>query len=96
MSCGLMSKMCMIKSNSTTNPLRQLKKKMEFPTPLGNELKFNPFMPNLDKSLPRISLEDPFITAINNIIDKELELTKINDEELKLIIGIVSARRIPD
>ena len=53
-------------------------------------------MPNLDENLPRITLKDPLITAIQNIIDKELELTKINDEELKMIIGIVNGRRIPD
>ena len=63
-------------------------------TPQVNQLKFNPF--NLDPSLPRITLNDPLINSIQDIIDEELELSKLHDEELVLIIDIVNARNIPD
>jgi len=73
-----------------------LKSKIENPTPLGNVLKFNPFMVQADGTLPRITLKDPFITTINSIIEKELGLTKLNEENINMLIGIVNARGIPD
>ena len=65
------------KSDEFSNTLRS---KVENPTPLGNVLKFNPFMVQADETLPRITLKDPFITTINSIIEKELGLTKVNEE----------------
>ena len=65
--------------------------------PSNNELpkiNFNPFKQDL--ILSRIALSDPLITEIQSIIDKELELRKLSDEELLLIIDIVNDRRIPD
>ena len=53
-------------------------------------------MQDLDQSLPTININDPLITAIQNIIEKELELIKLNPEELMLIIEIVNGRRCPD
>ena len=85
-----------IKGKSINKGTKYVEDFSEFPTPLGSQLNYNPFMPNLDKNLPRITLNDPLITAIQIIIDNELELTKLNEEELELIIGIVNGRRIPD
>ena len=61
---------------------------------LDNQLHFTPFRP--EDNLPKISLFDPLITAIQNIIVKELGFIKVIDEELMIIIENVNGREIPD
>ena len=66
----------------------------EVNTSLGNGLNY--YTLTQDLSLPRITLNDPLITAIQNIINKELKLTRLHEEQLKMIIDIVHCRRCPD
>ena len=50
----------------------------------------------LDENIKKITLNDSLIIAIQCIINKELELIKLNDEEIKSIIDNVNGRKIPD
>ena len=74
------------KSDEFSNTLRS---KVENSTPLGNVLKFNPFMVQADDTLPRINFNDPFITTINSIIEKELGLAKVNEENRKKLFNLL-------
>ena len=62
--------------------------------PLDNQLQFKPFM--LDENIKKITLNDSLIIAIQCIINKELELIKVNDEEIQSIIDNVNGKKIPD
>ena len=46
--------------------------------------------------LPKINIDDPFIATVQNINDQELELKKLNDDEIKKFLDIVDGRNIPD
>ena len=58
----------------------------------------NPFTEHSLKvqSLPKITINDPLITAIQNIIDHQLGTAKLNQEELTSMVDHVNGLGMPD
>jgi len=49
-----------------------------------------------ERIMPKITLSDPLIIEIQNLIDQEEEIIRLDEEELIEVLEIVDGRKIPD
>ena len=49
-----------------------------------------------ESGLPKITLDDPLIIEIQNLIDQEEEIIRLEEKELISVLEIVDRKHIPD
>ena len=49
-----------------------------------------------ERFIPKITLGDPLIIEIQNLIDQEEEIIRLDEEELIEVLKIVDGKKIPD